>query len=179
MKHDSESGKSMKTRMIKLSPEFLLDALQGKTSSYPSNLPNDLELLAIKYDAFSNQVSAIVRSDSFEDATESFPTPEFNIVYAETSKPVLQPKVSVKPESKTVERPRTHISQGTGGVEKEFTAEQRALLSFTVEDDYVVVKPVQYLKAEWDEINDVVRSVGGKWVKGDIISYWVIPMHPS
>jgi hypothetical protein len=64
-------------------------------------------------------------------------------------------------------------------VEKEFSAEQRALLSFTVEGDYVVVKPVQYLKAEWDEINDVVRSVGGKWVKGDIISFWVIPLQPS
>jgi hypothetical protein len=169
----------MKTRIIKLTPELLLDALRGKASSLPSNLPNDLELLAIKYDAFSKQLSAIVRSDSFEDVGESFPIPEFDIVYAETSKPVLQPKINFKPEIKTVKRPRTQISQGTGGVEKEFSAEQRALLSFTAEGDYVVVKPVQYLKAEWDEINEVVRSIGGKWVKGDIISYWVIPLQPS
>jgi hypothetical protein len=39
-----------------------------------------------------------------------------------------------------------------------------------------VVKPVQFLKAEWDDINDVVRGLGGKWVKGDIISYWEIPL---
>ena len=169
----------MKARMIKLSPEFLLDALRGKTSYFPSNLPSDLELLAIKYDPFSKQVSAIVRSDSFEDVGESFPIPEFNMIYPETSKPVSQPKLTLKPDPKPVERTRTQISQGTGGVEKEFSAEQRALLSFTVEGDYVVVKPVQYLKAEWDEINDVVRSVGGKWVKGDIISFWVIPLQPS
>ena len=169
----------MKTRMIKLSPEFLLDALRGKTSCFPSNLPSDLELLAIKYDAFSKQVSAIVRSDGFEDVGESFPVPEFNLVYPEPSKPASHPKTTLKPEPKPLERTKTQISQGTGGVEKEFSTEQRALLSFTVEGDYVVVKPVQYLKAEWDEINDVVRSVGGKWVKGDIISFWVIPLQPS
>jgi hypothetical protein len=32
------------------------------------------------------------------------------------------------------------------------------------------------LKAEWNEINDVVKSLGGKWVKGDIVSYWAIPL---
>jgi hypothetical protein len=39
-----------------------------------------------------------------------------------------------------------------------------------------VVKPIQFLKAEWEDINEVVRSLGGKWVKGDIISYWEIPL---
>jgi hypothetical protein len=35
---------------------------------------------------------------------------------------------------------------------------------------------VTFLKTEWDDINEVVRSLGGKWVKGDIISYWEIPL---
>ncbi len=35
---------------------------------------------------------------------------------------------------------------------------------------------LMFLKAEWDDINEVVRSLGGKWVKGDIISYWEIPL---
>ena len=39
-----------------------------------------------------------------------------------------------------------------------------------------MVKPVMFLKAEWEDINEVVRSLGGKWVKGDIISYWEIPL---
>jgi hypothetical protein len=41
------------------------------------------------------------------------------------------------------------------------------------------VTPIQYLKAEWDEISDVVRSLGGKWVKGDIVSFWAIPLQQS
>jgi len=61
-------------------------------------------------------------------------------------------------------------------MENEFTPDQRKLLSFTVKEDAVVVKPVVFLKAEWDDINDVVRGIGGRWVKGDIISYWEIPL---
>jgi hypothetical protein len=61
-------------------------------------------------------------------------------------------------------------------MENEFSPEQQKLLSFTVKADCVVVKPVSFLKAEWDDINETVRSLGGKWVKGDIISYWEIPL---
>lgn len=61
-------------------------------------------------------------------------------------------------------------------MENEFSPEQQKLLSFTVKGDVVVVKPVSFLKAEWDDINETVRSLGGKWVKGDIISYWEIPL---
>ena len=61
-------------------------------------------------------------------------------------------------------------------MENEFSPDQRKVLSFTVKGDYVIVKPIQFLKAEWDDINEVVRSLGGKWVKGDIISYWEIPL---
>jgi hypothetical protein len=169
----------MRKRMIRLSPAFFVDVLRGKASCLPSNLPGDLELLAIKYDPFSKHVSAIVRSDSFEDVAESFPIPEYKLVYTEAPKPRSQPRTSFEPEPKPVEKTVVQTSQDTVGVEKEFSAEQRELLSFTVEGDYVLIKPVQYLKAEWDEINDVVRSLGGKWVKGDIISFWVVPLQPS
>jgi hypothetical protein len=64
-------------------------------------------------------------------------------------------------------------------VEKEFSSEQREMLSFTVDGEYVIVKPIQYLKTDWAEINDVVRSLGGKWVKGGIVSYWAIPLQQS
>jgi hypothetical protein len=64
-------------------------------------------------------------------------------------------------------------------VEKEFSPEQRNLLTFTVKDENVLVKPTQFLKTDWDDINDVAKSLGGKWVKGDIISYWAIPIRQS
>ena len=64
-------------------------------------------------------------------------------------------------------------------MEEEFSQEQRKLLSFTVDKEYLVVKPVKFLKAEWDDINEVVRSLGGRWVKGAIISYWEIPLQQT
>jgi hypothetical protein len=173
------SVETMKMRMIKLNPELLLQTLQGKAESFTSNLPSDVKLLDIKYDLFSNQVFAIVRSDSFEDVAESYPIPEFKVIYTKSPKAKSQPTTSVKPESKPTEKPRIQTSQDVRAVEEEFSPEQRELLNFTVDGDYVVVKPVQYLKDDWNEINDVVRSLGGKWVKGDFSSYWAIPLQQS
>jgi len=164
----------MKMRMIKLRPELLIEKLRGKVSSFTSNLPDDIELLDIKYDLFSKQVSAIIRSDSFEDVAESYPIPEFNIIYTANPKAESQPTTNSKPESKPTEKTPVQPSQDTSAVEKEFSSEQRKLLSFTADGEYVVIKPSQYLKNEWDEINDTVRSLGGKWTKGDSFSYWAI-----
>jgi hypothetical protein len=165
---------TMKMRMIKLRPEFLIEKLRGKVSSFTSNLPDDIELLDIKYDLFSKQVSAIIRSDSFEDVAESYPIPEFNIIYTTNPKAESQPTTNSKPESKPTEKTPVQPSQDTSAVEKEFSSEQRKLLSFTADGEYVIIKPNQYLKNEWDEINDTVRSLGGKWTKGDSFSYWAI-----
>jgi hypothetical protein len=167
----------MKMRMIKLKPEFIVEVLQGNAASFASNLPDDVELLDIKYDLFSKQVMAIVRSDSFEDVAESYPIPEFNLTHTARAKAESKPAAS-KTEAKPIEATPAR-SYGTSAVEEEFSPEQRELLSFTVDGDYVIVKPIQYLKAEWNEINDVVRSLGGKWVKDDFSSCWVIPMEQS
>ena len=190
----------MKMRMIKLTPEFLMERLQGKTSALNSNLPSDTELLDIKYDLFSGQVLAIVRSESFEDTTEAYPIPEFNVTYSTnpaptsatvtpkaepkptailTLKPEPKPAASTKFESLAVKKMQVQPKQNTSLMEEEFSQEQRKLLSFTVDKEYLVVKPVKFLKAEWDDINEVVRSLGGRWVKGAIISYWEIPLQQT
>ena len=169
----------MKMRMIKLNPEFLMEALRGKSASFTFNLPDNVELLDIKYDLFSKQILVIVRSDRFEDVAESYPIPEFNVTYATSAKTVPQPATITKPEPAPIVKTQPRPSQDTRMMEEEFTPEQRKLLSFKVEGDFVIVKPIQYLKAEWNEINDVVRSLGGRWVKGDIISYWEIPLKQS
>lgn len=169
----------MKMRIIKLDPDFLMEALRGKPASYISNLPDDAELLDIKFDLFSGQVLAIVRSDRFEDVAESYPIPEFNITYAASAKTVSQPVAITKPEPAPIAKTQTRPSRDTSLMEEEFTPEQRKLLSFKIEGDFLIVKPIQFLKAEWNEINDVVRSLGGRWVKGDIISYWEIPLKQS
>ena len=169
----------MKMRMIKLTPEFLTEALRGKSASFTSNLPDDVELLDIKYDLFSKQILVIVRSDRFEDVAESYPIPEFNVTYAPSVKTVSQPAKITKAEPAPMVKTQTRPSRDTRMMEEEFSPEQRKLLSFKVEGDFVIVKPIQFLKAEWNEMNEVVRSLGGRWVKGDIISYWEIPIQQS
>ena len=163
-------------RLIKLNPDFLVRTLQGKEEPFTSNLPSDVELLDVKYDLFSQQIIAIVRSDSFEDVADAYPIPEFKVTYTKRSKAEPKPTTTSKLASKPIEKPRIQASQDVRGIEEEFSPEQRELLSFTVDGDFVVVKPIQYLKAEWNEINNVVKSIGGRWVKGDIISYWEIPL---
>jgi hypothetical protein len=170
----------MKIRIIKLSPECLIALLQGKASSLASNLPGDAELLDLKLDLFSKQVLAVVRSDSFEDIAESYPIPEFNLTKTGEPKTASKPIGTVKVESKTeIKSSNVKLIQPSKTalkMENEFSPEQRKLISFTVKGDCVVVKPTQFLKAEWEDINEVVRSLGGRWVKGDIISYWEIPV---
>lgn len=169
----------MKIRIIKITPELLIELMRGKPSSFASKLPSDAELLDLKLDLFSKQVLAIVRSDSFEDIAESYPVPEFNLTKTGEPKTAPKPLGTVKIESKPESKPTNIklIQPGKASIkmENEFSPEQRKLLNFTVKGDCVVVKPVQFLKAEWEDINEVVRSLGGKWVKGDIISYWEIP----
>ena len=129
---------------------------------------------------FQNKCLCIVRSDSFEDIAESYPIPEFNLTNTQSAKIAPKPTVTLNQNpslnlklhlQSTVQPSKTAIK-----MENEFSPEQRKVLSFTVKGDYVIVKPIQFLKAEWDDINEVVRSLGGKWVKGDIISYWEIPL---
>ena len=175
----------MKIRIIKLSPESLTGLLLDKASTFASTLPSDAEILDIKMDLFTKQVSMVVRSESFEDVAETVPIPEFQLTKASDSKIASkQTSTPIKPPTATVPEVKSNIaklpqpqpSRMASKMENEFSPEQRKLLSFAVKEDCVVVKPVMFLKAEWDDINEVVRSLGGKWVKGDIISYWEIPL---
>jgi hypothetical protein len=179
----------MKLRIIKLTPEQLAAILQGKSSGL-LNLPGDLEVLDAKMDLAAKQVLLVVRSDGFEDVPEAMPIPELMLTASLEAKPAAVPKpvssvlrIEPKPEAASAEakplipKPtQPPISRYAAKMENEFSPEQRKLLSFTVKGDCVVVKPTSFLKAEWDDINEVVRSLGGRWVKGDIISYWEIPL---
>jgi hypothetical protein len=173
----------MRLRIIKISPEGLVQMLQGKNSA--SNLPNDIEILDLKMDLFSKQVSILIRSDCFDDVPEAIPIPEFVLTVPKENRtsssktPVpLKPEVNVEPKP-TVSKLASSQSDPNRWalkMEKEFNPDQQKLLNFTVKGDVVVVKPITFLKAEWEDINEIVRSLGGKWVKGDIISYWEIPL---
>ena len=163
----------MKMRMIKIRPELLVEALQGR-ASFTSNLPGNIELLDIRYDFVSKQVTAIISSDDFEDVAESYPPPEFNVIFRTSPKVEYQAATNVKTEFRSTEKTPVQPNRDTAGIEKEFSREQRNLLSFAVDGEYVTIKPKEYLENEWDEINETVRSLGGKWMKGNNGSYWTI-----
>ena len=175
----------MKIRVIKLTPELLVKLLRGEASAFASNLPADAELLDLKLDLFSRQVLAVVRSETFEDIAECMPIPELTLTKGAelkaSSKPAATAKAEPKPEPKpaAAKTMQAQPVKSTGKWENEFSPDQRKVLSFQVKGDCVVVKPIQFLKEEWEDINEVVRSLGGKWVKGDIISYWEIPVQQS
>ncbi len=150
------------------------------------NLPSDTELLDLKFDLLTGQIVAIVRSDTFEDGAENAPILDLasiNTAILKASavagqKPEVKPVLTTKPEMTAPRKPLVppRPKPSTNMMEEEFSADQRKLLNFSVEDDFLIVKPVRFLKAEWDDINEVARSIGGRWVKGDIISYWEIPL---
>ena len=170
----------MKIRLLKLTPESLIQLFQGKPLPFAANLPADAELIDLKLDLVNNQVLAIIQSSSFEEIT-AYPIPEVNEKTAEPKvalKPAAPAKIESKPEPKPTTVP-TVAPKATIKMENEFSPEQRKVLSFTVKGDVVIVKPIQFLKEEWDDINEVVRSLGGKWVRGDIISYWEIPLQQT
>lgn len=175
----------MKLRIIKLTPERFVQTLQGKAIS--PNLPRDTEILDAKVDLFSKQVTLLVRSDTFSDVADSMPIPEFDLEPSLTQlKDIPKTIVNAKPEKKIEPKPSPTLAKLVPPqpdanrwalkMENEFSPDQRKLLSFMVKGDVIVVKPISFLKAEWEDINEVVRSLGGKWVKGDIISYWEIPL---
>ncbi|MDR0372266.1 MAG: hypothetical protein LBI79_01695 [Nitrososphaerota archaeon] len=181
----------MKMRTIKFPAERLVDFMQGKTCVFASSIPSDTELLDVKMDLLSRQVTLIIRSNNFEDIAEGLPIPEFSlttiteVIVPSSPKPVnpvqrgVEPKpVSASPQSAPLipQPPQPSLSRYAAKMENEFSPDQRKLLSFTIKEDCVIVKPVMFLKAEWEDINETVRSLGGRWIKGDIISYWEIPL---
>jgi hypothetical protein len=172
----------MRIRILKITNESLARFLQGKASTFTTTLPSDVEILDMKMDLFTKQVSMVIRSESFEDIAENIPIPEVQLSKLTESKNTPKTMPSVKSQAVTETKsmvaklPQPQPSRMASKMENEFSPEQRKLLSFNAKENCVVVKPVMFLKAEWDDINEVVRSLGGKWVKGDIISYWEIPL---
>ncbi|MCJ7713000.1 hypothetical protein MUO66_00875 [Candidatus Bathyarchaeota archaeon] len=166
----------MKMRILKLDPTLFVEMLRGTKKSNISNLPNNLELIDIKFDLFSDQIQVVVRSDDFEDVADSYPIPNFKISTSVSPPVISRSLVASKPDSKVTKKPDVNTNKVINAYQKEFNPDQLELLSFTIRGDYLIVKPVQYLKNEWNEINEVVKNIGGEWIKGSIISYWKIPI---
>jgi len=152
----------------------------------PENVPtpyHDVAMLQSNQSVVSSKQSLKVKQDvvpknsmvDLQTSVASIVTPQKSLIQTLTTS-MGQPVSSIDLSTgvKTLgTKPETNI--GTCRFEDEFTKAQRKLLRFTSDDDYVIIKPIQYLKTEWEDINDIVRSIGGKWVKGGTIDYWIVP----
>jgi hypothetical protein len=136
------SDEKMKMRTLKLTSKFLTESIQGKAKLFASNLPDDVQLLDIKFDLCSNEVFAVIRSDKFADIAELYPIPEFKITYASTSrtdstasnlKSGYKTDTRTIPETQQDTKRQEQLAQSTNNIENEFSPEQRQLLSFKVE----------------------------------------------
>jgi hypothetical protein len=151
------------------------DSFEDAAESSP--IPEILSTNTVHPVAASHASSVSVEAKPLQPAPKpAAPTPsqvtQKTVVSAAKTEP--KPEVTVSAAiAKSLVPPSNRYA---AKMENEFSPEQQKLLSFTVKADCVVVKPVMFLKAEWDDINETVRSLGGKWVKGDIISYWEIPL---
>ena len=102
----------MKIRILKLTPESLTGLLQGKPSTFTSNIPIDAEILDIKMDLFTKQVSMVIRSECFEDIAEAMPIPEFELAKTDDSKAPPKPAiVLIKPQVMQVPEPKSNVAK--------------------------------------------------------------------
>ena len=151
----------MKMRTIRLTSHELTDVLQGKGTLIP-NLSDDIELLDVKFDLLNNEVTIIVRSENFEDIPETYPIPEIGESPTGGRKTIMISKTATQPVSISKEDQQRRVQQQSNQyaakMGEEFTPEQRRLLSFSVSGDSIIVKPIQFLKAEWDDINETVKA---------------------
>lgn len=163
-------------RFIKLHKEDFFGLLRGKNKSVISNFPNDAELIKIDYDLFSDKILIIIRSSTFEDLKGPVIIPEFNAKYIKTEKRSQFCLDSSKSKVETKIDQKKPLNKNIVAYKKEFSPEQLELLRFSIDGDYLIVKPATYLKKEWNDINEIAKNIGGEWIKGSIISYWKIPL---
>jgi len=66
--------------------------------------------------------------------------------------------------------------RGVQDVRMMFPAELEDLLTFTEKDDYIMVKPRQYLGSEnFGRINSIIRGAGGQYISAGKDSHFRIP----
>jgi hypothetical protein len=78
--------------------------------------------------------------------------------------------------AKTVQQPQVEKLQTKEDVEKQFTDELCELLSFEEKDDYIIIKPRQFLGSEnFAKIAQIVRGIGGDYVSAGKQSHFRVP----
>jgi hypothetical protein len=140
----------MKVTVLKFSPELLAELLRAD-ASLNASLPKNVELVDLKLDLASNEVSAVFRASD-----KDVETVRKEVTHCQSLGKIGQCAM-------------------LENLKKRLDPQHRKLLAFDVESGILHARPIQHLGVgEWDEINDFVKKLGGSWVNDGMDGYWKI-----
>ncbi len=139
----------MKVKVLTFSPELLAELLRTD-AILNAGIPSNAELVDLKLDLASNEVSAVFRTSNIDVENAS--------------------------KNETPCKALSRIGECTilESLKNKFAPQHRKLLTFEVESGILHARPVQALGSEWNEINDFVQNLGGRWIKDETGGYWEI-----
>jgi len=70
----------LKTVYVEMTAEFLKDLLLGHLKPYRTNLPEDIQIFDVTYDAFRATYEFAVASDKFDTVPEAAHIPKFDVI---------------------------------------------------------------------------------------------------
>jgi len=86
------------------------------------------------------------------------------------------PQLSPMPEAPKMSTPTAGRGRGVQDVRMMFPQELEDLLNFTEKDDYIMIKPRQYLGSEnFAKIASIIRGAGGQYISAGKDSHFRIP----
>jgi hypothetical protein len=152
---------TMSIKQLRLPSELIIQSIIND-SSLGANISLGAKLIDLKFDLLSNQVLATILSDPTAPPKKyPPPTDEQGLVSEDEMKCSSLAKLT---PCKIAER-----------IQKELSTYSDKL-QLTVKSKFIIAKPTGALSSEWEEINNLVTDIGGKWVKGENSSYWEIPI---
>jgi hypothetical protein len=98
-----------------------------------------------------------------------------SIAVSRITQPVVAPPPTALPPSSLMSRP-TEKSKAVEDIKMMFPEDLESLLSFEEKEDYVIIKPRQFLGSEnFAKIASAVRGMGGEYVSAGKASHFRIP----
>ncbi|MFW6117316.1 MAG: hypothetical protein ACOC6G_01875, partial [Thermoproteota archaeon] len=89
-----------------------------------------------------------------------------------TTSKIPQPKAAPEPKKTEVPQPQESLEE----VKEMFPDELKNLLSFEEEEDYVKIKPRQFLGSDnFAKIASIIRGVGGEYISAGKKSHFRLP----
>ena len=151
----------MSIKQLKISSNSVLQLIL-KDNSLSSDTV-DTRLLDLKYDLLSDTVLATILID--HKVGQEIVNPDKKVAEEKSSEDEMSCNSIAKlTPCKIVDRIQKELSKYNN------------LLDFTIKQKSVIVKPKPLLVDDQNEVDNLIASLGGRWVESEENSYWEIPI---